>query len=349
MLQVADTDIHPQIKTRNVYSETFLVADVGGTYTRFGLAIEGEPLGLIQNFMKLENDKFESFYAACEFYIARIGHTLIKMMAFPLENIAVAAAGPVINRAIDLTNRDWTISENELASSLNMKRVCLMNDFTALARSIPELDSDIFIPIHEGQKNAHAPVLVAGAGTGFGVAVLVPLPSGWKVIPTEGGHQSFKAHTKIEFDVKQELEKVHGYVSLERVVSGHGLEDLHRVMCNIFRTHYEPLSPKLIQDYALQGDRVCHEVCRLQANATMSALGDMVLSMGGLGGVVLTGGVSSHMLPFYTKSETLMRFEKRGPRTDYIRNVPIQLLTDSHAPLIGCAAFADDIYMKRVL
>jgi len=50
------------------------------------------------------------------------------------------------------------------------------------------------------------------------------------------------------------------------------------------------------------------------------------------------------MIDFFKTPQALARYLNRGPRTEYIRDIPIQLMTNPKAPLIGAAALFMDKY-----
>jgi len=102
------------------------------------------------------------------------------------------------------------------------------------------------------------------------------------------------------------------------------------------------MHPDKIRELAVSGDPICLDVCQIRAAATMGAIGDLVLSGGARGGVVLACGVSERMVDFYTHPPAMARFLNRGVRSQYMEKIPIKLLASPMAPLIGAASLFMD-------
>lgn len=310
--------------------EKILVGDVGGTNIRLALASLGRSGHyLIEGFVKYSGDDFTGLEEAIEKYLSET-HAKVTQMC-------LAVAGPVIDGRVVFSNRKWTITEAGLENKFRLKGAKLVNDFAAMARSVPKLPDEDFELIHDGHSVQGSPILVAGQGTGFGVSFLIPLHDSWHVINTEGGNQAYAPQTAEELELLIILKKDHDYVSLEMVSSGAGLDALHRAVCERNGITYIKASPADIRTRALAGDLVCGEVCHVRAHATMGALGDLALAGGAQGGIVLAGGVSARMIDFLKTEQAIERFYKRGSHTDYVKNIPIRLLVKPTAPLIGAA------------
>lgn len=241
-----------------------------------------------------------------------------------------------------MTNRDWCFSCSGLQTSLALPKVQIINDFVAMARGVPETQSNALIEIKSGLARIGAPQLVAGPGTGFGAALLIlGQNDAWRVISTEGGHQNFTAITPLEFELRRLLEAKYGFVSLEMVSAGKHLRKAYEMLCQIYGT--EPVNyahPRELLARAAQGDEVCNALCQLRANATMTALGDMVCASGALGGVTIAGGVAGRLLDYLKNEESVARFVQHGGHTDYVEPVPINYLDSDEAPLLGAACFS---------
>lgn len=312
--------------------DVILVGDVGGTNVRFALArkqAEGIEVG---EFIKRSGDDFATFDDVLAEYFSEVD-TKVTEACF-------AMAGPVKDGEVNLTNRDWDISAERLKSRFNLKNVCLINDFTAMARAVPELAEDKLEVILPGSRDPERPIIVAGPGTGFGVATL--LPSGraqWKVLAGEGGHIAYSPRDKLEFEVASALVRTHGYVSNELVSSGMGLDAVHRAFCEVFDRPFEPMRPEKMRQMADEGDEMFDRLIALRANAVMGAVGDLVLANGALGGVVLAGGVTERIVDYLVRPEAIRRFRERGPMSGYLADCSVRLMHDPEAPLIGAAAY----------
>jgi len=312
-----------------------LVGDIGGTNARLGVAhFDSTGCISIRDFIKYQGESFPTITDMLETYSSRIDGVPKK--------VSLAVAGPVENDSAYLTNRSWSISADDVCEMSSFDAARIFNDFAAMARSVPELDHDDFANIHQGTPDKSSPILVAGPGTGFGVSYVIPMASGWKILSTEGGHVAYAPQTQMESEILFILQKGHEFVSLELVSAGIGLASVHKAVCELHGVDYSYLEPSDIQENAMTGDAVCRDVFQIRANATMSALGDFVLSGGARGGVVIAGGVAQHMAEIYKQPEAMSRFFKKGKYESYLRETPIRLMKKATAPLIGAAALYKD-------
>lgn len=307
-----------------------LVGDVGGTNVRFALALRRGSGMRIERFEVYPGKEFRTFADALHRYLDQTG---VRATA-----ACFAVAGPVKDGAGQLTNRSWTVSASELSKEFGMRDVMVVNDFLAMARSVPELDDDAFEMLFEGVAVPDAPILVAGPGTGFGVSTILPTECGWRVVSGEGGHIAYAPRTELERDLSRILSRDHGYVSNELVASGSGLPAVHAAFCEIYGVPLKDIPPAEMRTRADAGDAMYRALIELRAMAVMGAVGDLALINGALGGVVLAGGVSERIVDFLKTPDAFERFASRGPMSGYLRNCPVRLLHDPVAPLIGAAA-----------
>ena len=105
-----------------------LVADVGGTFARFSLAKAGR---VATEILTLPRDSAPSMAALCA--------EAIRQLGTKPTGASIAVAGPVGHGRGILTNVGWTFSEQALQSDLSLDRVVLVNDFAALALTLPDL------------------------------------------------------------------------------------------------------------------------------------------------------------------------------------------------------------------
>lgn len=311
--------------------EPILVGDIGGTNARFALASRQDGKLRIEHFEKLAGEDFESFDGALQQYVSQTG-ARVSAACFAL-------AGPIEDQQVTLTNRGWQVSAKALKAQFGFQDVCLINDFHAMARSVPEFSFEAFDCILPGAPETGAPVLVAGPGTGFGVATLLSEVGGcWRVISGEGGHMAYAPRSPVEHELARLLMRDHGYVSNELVASGSGLGAVHAAFCEIYGRDLVELPPEEMRQRADAGDELFRTLIEVRALAVMGATGDLVLANGALGGVVLAGGVSERISDFLKTGEARQRFVSRGPMSHYLEDCPVWLMREATAPLIGAAA-----------
>ena len=203
---------------------SILVGDVGGTHARFAIVdASGSALWRVRQRQDFDQN-FPTFSAALRSYAERAGIAAIPAAA------AIAVAGPVTEGKARFTNRGWEISEEELRK-FGFKEALLINDFAALAFAVGILDEKdlrTLGPDLEGLDQGTISIL--GAGTGFGVSCLARY--GERAVPmaTEGGHIGFAPSDDEELAALQLMWKQSGRVSIERILSGPGLENLYRTL-----------------------------------------------------------------------------------------------------------------------
>lgn len=318
--------------------EGILVGDVGGTNVRFAIARRQNGRIEADNFEKFAGDDYGRFDEVLRAYLDK---TNVRV-----DRACFAMAGPVQHGEVTLTNRGWHVSETHLQELFGFTDVRLINDFTAMARSVPEFDHGSFERVLPGTPEPEEPVIVAGPGTGFGVATLFHECGNWHVLNGEGGHIAFSPRTDLEFELTKILLKKFGYVSNELVASGMGLEPVHEAFCEIYGREVEDLSPQEMRKRADAGDEMYHQLIMVRACTVMGAVGDLALANGAVGGVVLAGGVSERIVDFLRSPEAAARFRERGPMSYFLEDCPVDLLHDPEAPLVGAAAYYDQELRK---
>jgi glucokinase len=319
--------------------ETILVGDVGGTNVRFAIARndgDGVRLGEV---WKKPGDAFPTFDAALAAFVR--GHD------GPIDGAALGAAGAVSAGRVDLLNRSWSIDAAVVGRGLGVgaESVVLVNDFMAMARSVPALGPDATMPIAPGAADPEGSIAVGGPGTGFGVGVLRRLlgATGYVVVGGEGGHQLFTPQCDLEWRMTENLREAAGYVSNELVAAGVGFELTLKALARAMDRDLPALpadegaQQAEVLQLALAGDPLALEFCRLRARTVMAALGDAALSANTTGGVFIAGGVAARLEPWLREPAALSRFHARGPRTQLLQDVPIRLITGQTAPLLGGA------------
>ena len=167
-----------------------LVGDVGGTNARFAL-IDGE--GRVRNLHIYPAAKYASLNDIIADYLER------TMGRKHPPRAVIAVAGPVLDGEIEFTNLAWQVSEGELLAQFEFEAVRLINDFAAQALACPTLGPDALKPLGPVLRgDVDGPMVVLGAGTGFGVAGLARSDRGDVEVSTEGGHAAFAPSDDVE-------------------------------------------------------------------------------------------------------------------------------------------------------
>jgi glucokinase len=309
--------------------ETILVGDAGGTNVRFALAHADDGRVSVTDIWKQRGADFPTFEAAMQAYLD---------VAKPqLSGAAFGVAGAIRDGKTEILHRGWRIDRAALAAHLRIDSVVLVNDFFAMARGAPEVPAHEIEPIAPGDPDPEGAVVVGGPGTGLGIGVLRRVKTSWIVVAGEGGHQAYGPQTAIEWAVAEALRGRGIYVSNEIVVAGAGFDDTRAALAEVMGLRDPELSQADVIAAAKRGDAFALEFCRLRARTVMTALGNSTLAAYATGGVFVAGGVSQRLLPWLKEREALDRFYQRGPRTELLSKIPLQLISSEAAPLIGAA------------
>lgn len=309
-----------------------LVADVGGTHARFGvIEVNGDVRPRLNNRLDLESEQFPRFQDALRCYIDHAGLAGLPRAA------AIAAAGPVTHGRVNLTNRNWSIAESEL-HECGFTDVLVINDFAALAHSIETLGpGDVRNIGPELQGELNSTVSIVGAGTGFGVSCLVRHGNQATPLMTEGGHIGFAPGDDQQVQILLALQRQFGHVSVERILSGAGLESLYRIQQSISGRQVAILRAAELTERAIAGDPDCRNALTLFCSIYGSVAGDIALAHGARGGVIIAGGIAQKIQAFLVESPFRREFENKGRLSTYVRSIPTRLLVDPDAALRGAA------------
>ncbi len=312
-------------------ADPILVADIGGTNARFALAEMAGGRITIRDAQTFRAEDFETIRDAADAYLESVAEK-------PTRG-CFAAAGPIINGEVDFTNSHWTLRAADIKGPLKLSAFLIVNDFYALAAGVEHLPEDAFVEVKAGAPLEGAPRLVIGPGTGLGQALIIPTSSGSKIIATEGGHVSFAPHTDEEIELLKFTAREHSYVSVERLLSGHGLVNIHRALCAIEGAQRVSLQANEITAAAIDGTYpIATKAVDMFCAILGCVSGDALLSTGARGGVVLGGGILPKIRDIFLKSAYCERFTDKGRMKDYVDAVPVKLIVKDGAAFYGAAA-----------
>lgn len=308
---------------------TKLVADIGGTNARFALILEGAGLPTQERVMP-----------CCEFPgpVEAVEDYLSQVSAPRPREAAIAIANPITGDWVKMTNHVWTFSIEQTRQKLGLDRLLLLNDFTALALSLPHLASEDLRKVGGGESIAGAPMALLGAGTGLGVSGLIPSPAGWVPLEGEGGHATFSPANEREADILRILWQEYPHISTERLVSGMGITNLYRAIARLNGQTPDALAPAEITTRAIHGgDQLCTEVLHTFCTMVGTAAANLVLALGARGGVYIGGGIVPKLGEFFDRSSFRQRFEEKGRFSQYLAAVPSYVIYAKTPALLGAA------------
>jgi glucokinase len=309
---------------------TGLVGDVGGTNARLAVV---DSAGRIRNPKTYPAKEYSSLTEVIGEYL----ETTVGRQK--LHTAAIAVAGPVVDGEIEFTNLDWRISEGELIGTFEFHAARLINDFAAQALAAPVLDADDLRTIGPVTRGAEgAPIVVLGAGTGFGSAMVVRTERGDIAIPSEGGHAAFAPYDGVEAAIWASLRRTHGRVSIERLLSGPGLYSLYRGLADVRGVAADLKDEKEVLAAGQSGgDLLADEALDRFCEILGSVAGDIALTCGARGGIYVSGGMAPRMADRLASGGFRRRFEDKGRLSDYTRDIPTHLVVHPFAALVGAA------------
>jgi glucokinase len=308
-----------------------LVGDVGGTHARFAL-VEPSVAGPWRILQRLDlEERFATFDDALRGYLERAGVTPLPRRA------SIAVAGPVVAGATRFTNRGWDISEQALRK-FGFKRALLVNDFAALALAVDVLEEKHLRTIGPKRQGLEGgTVTILGAGTGFGVSCLARYGNLAVPMATEGGHMSFAPGNAQELAALQLMWKEEGRVSVERILSGEGLEHLYRTLEKLGGRESPALTAAEISAAAQGNEAGPRAALTMFCSIFGAVAGDLALAHGARGGVYIAGGIAEKIQTFLLQSPFRRRFEDKGRLTAYVAAIPTRLIVNPDIALLGAA------------
>lgn len=323
----------------------YIVADIGGTNSRFGLVTDvikdfntGSYRYEIAHKQKYPSHHFLGIEPATQHYIDHL--TSLKINKKSISGACLAVAGPVAGDHVRLTNLNWDFSTQQVQQTLGFNKLNIINDFAAYANATPFVSEKNLLTLNKGQPLKGAPIVVVGPGTGFGLSYLIPTSDSLKVIAAEGGQISLSAKTALQANILNILSKEISHITVESIISGSGLCNLYRSLAIIEGLSLPPLAASQITEQALQDkNSLSYRVLRLFCLWLGQISGDLALTLGARGGVILGGGILKRIKEFLLASEFMLGFTDKGKMHDYCSKIPVKLITEDNSALVGAAAW----------
>ncbi len=318
-----------------------LAGDVGGTKTNLALFLrEGSTLrrAELQTFPSNRYPDLESVLA--EFLAGKTGVSLA----------CIGVAGPVVSGRSRVTNLPWVVKRESVRRAIGAQRVFIINDLQATAFAVPFLPEESLAVLNPGKPEPGGTIAVLAAGTGLGAAFLVWDGAGYLPVASEGGHADFAPRNDREIRLLRFLQKGHGRVSVERAVSGRGLHAIYRFLRDsegmaesgeIEARLAAEDPPRVITREGLSGGSdACREALRIFASLYGAQAGNLALQVMATGGVVLGGGIAPAILPVLSEKPFLESFLSKGRFRQFLSRVPVRVIRDDKAALLGAAHYA---------
>jgi glucokinase len=310
-----------------------LLADVGGTNARFALELAPGRIDAIQT---LRGADYKEFSDAVQAYLNGFGHA-------PVKHAAIAIANPVQGDQIQMTNHDWAFSIEATRKLLGLDTLLVVNDFTALSMALPHLEPNHCKQIGGGTAQAESVIGLVGAGTGLGVGGLLPSEGKWIALASEGGHVAFSPFIEREAKILSYCWREYEHVSAERLISGPGVEMIHRALNDIDGRAAEELPAAQITERALEGkDAVCVETLDIFCGMLGTLAANVAVTLGAVGGIYIGGGVVPRLGEYFARSPFRARFENKGRFRAYVEKIPTFVITAPYPAFVGVAAILSE-------
>lgn len=305
------------------------VADVGGTNIRVARVSESG----VTDIKKYMCNDFASIDLAIAQYFS-------DMSEHSFTQGCIAIACPVLGDQVVMTNHSWAFSQNALRSQLKLDALFVINDFTAVAHSLPVLSKEQVVQIGEGTAKENGNIAVFGPGTGLGVEHITMTSTGWQTLDGEGGHVDFAPVDETDVVVWRHLQTTLGRASAEEVMSGRGLHNIYTALANDASAPVAFTEPAQITEAALNGtcelaEATLTQFCRIMG----SFAGNLALNMATTGGIFIGGGIANRFPEFIQNSDFRARFEAKGQMKHYVKDVPTYLIAEPDHGLLGAAAY----------
>lgn len=262
-----------------------------------------------------------------------------------LDAACFGVAGPVLGDTASLTNVDFTIDAKELSHAFNIPVVALLNDLQAMASSLPTLTANELHTLQAGVPAANGNMAVIAAGTGLGQALLHRVGARYEPSATEAGHADWAPRTDRDLVVFAHLRARYGRAEVEHVISGLGLPNLHRAThasrCVAGIDPDSADSPAQLTRAALNGTcPSCVAALEIFVEAYGAEAGNLALRTMATAGLFVGGGIAAKILPAMIEGRFMRAFLDKGAMTSLLERVPVHIITNADAGLLGAAVHA---------
>ena len=312
-----------------------LLADIGGTNARFALETAA---GRFEAIEVLSCQQHASLADAVRAYLALPD---VAARHQGIRHAAIAIANPVTGDQVRMTNHHWAFSIEALRQECGFDTLVVVNDFSALARSLPHLGEQKR-QVGGGAPVADAPLGLLGAGTGLGVSGLIPSSAGWTALRSEGGHVSFSPVNETEIAILQYAWREFEHVSSERLLSGAGVELIYRALSDRAGRPDSLAAPEISRRALASECALCDEVLEAFCGMLGTAAGNLAITLGAQGGVYIGGGIVPRLGERFMASSFRRRFEQKGRFSPYLAQVPTYVITAEYPAFLGVSAILSE-------
>lgn len=319
-----------------------LAGDIGGTHTRLAFfTVAGDHLTAVVE---------ETFPSRAHGGLAEIAASFLAVHQLLPTAACFGIAGPVKNGRCEATNLPWVVDASELAQTLRIPTVSVINDLEANAYGIATLTPMDFLTLNAGASDATGNAAVIAAGTGLGEAGLYWDGATHRPFATEGGHTDFAPRTSLEMELLHFLLTKFSRVSYERVLSGPGLVNIYQFLRDTGRSQeptwlteelQAPDPAAVITHAALTGrNALCEQALDLFVSLYGAEAGNLALKVMATGGVFIGGGIAPKIISKLTAPTFMEAFVTKGRMRPLLEAMPVRVILNEQTALFGAARCA---------
>jgi glucokinase len=315
-----------------------LLADIGGTNARFALGEVGS--AELREQLTVSVAGHPTFNSALQTYLEKV-RASGEWADLPVDG-CLAVACPADRQVVTFTNSDWVIDRKDLAYSLRIPGLRVINDFEAIGHASAGFAIGDWEQIGAGESLPGRAIGVLGPGTGLGVCGVLPGDGGARVIAGEGGHVDFAPVDDEEMEILKLLMTRYRRVSAERLLSGAGLQNIYWALNQLRGSEQRQATPADISSAGLAGeDPVAVETLAVFCRVLGSVAGNLALTYGARGGIYIAGGIPPRIMAFLRRSDFRERFLAKGRFRDYLNDIPTRIVTRDNPGLFGALRFLE--------
>ncbi len=318
---------------------TILAGDIGATKTVLGLFEQGPVRPEMTRTATYSSQSYESLESIIsEFMFAR--NESVDSACFGLP-------GPVLRGECKTTNLKWIVSAETLKIYLNTPKVALVNDLVATAIAAPRLFENEYAVLNTGESDATGALGIVAPGTGLGMALMIWTGSSFQPLASEGGHVDFAPTDQTQVSLLEHMMNKFGRVSIERIAAGPGLLEIFNWLCLHADCVYASLAheinsadnpSELISTHAFESKNfLCNQALDVYVSILGSICGNLALTAMTTGGIYLGGGVSPKILPKLLQGDFLKAFTNKGRFSELMGSIPVKIILNDRAALVGAS------------
>jgi glucokinase len=295
-----------------------LIADIGATNTRCALLNDkGQELAP----EVFQNADFTGVVGLLNVYLDH------RRTSDRPKRAALAVAAPILGDNVQMININWRFSQAEVKEQLELSRLLVVNDFSAIAWALPYLGPADLKKVGGGTAESRSTLAALGPGSGLGVSALVPANDAWAVVSGEGGHATLAATTEEEAAVIQLIRGRTDHCPVEHALSGPGLVNLYVALAQLAGRGVPTVTPTDVTALAKQGEPLARKAQAMFFAMLGTVAGDLALTVGARGGVYIAGGIVPKVLDAFVQSAFRERFMAKASYHDYMEAIPTYVIT----------------------